>query len=91
MARKEKRYYDREMFAGEKMTNEMNRADGSMMIGESNAFAHMPQEVIMKPYPSVYGYPDTRLMNNSDNMAGIDDQIGSDMDGAKRHRSKTKY
>jgi len=88
---KSKRYFKREVFAGEKMTNEQNAKDGSMMVGESGAFAHMPQEVIMKAYPSVYGYPDTRLMNNSDNMVGIDDQIGSDMSGAKRHVSKTKY
>ena len=89
--RSEVRYREREMFAGEKMTNEQNREDGSMMVGESDAFAHMPQQVIMKPYPSVYGYPDTRLMNNSDNMVGIDDQIGSDMSGARKHQSRTKH
>lgn len=91
MAKMKKRYYEqRDMYAGRDATNEQNRADGSMMM-DSNAMAHMPQEVIMKPYPSVYGFPDVRLMNNSDNMMGIDDQIGSDMSGAKRHVSKTKY
>ena len=91
LSRRETAYKNREQFAGEKMTNEMNSADGSMVIGESDAFAHMPQQVIMKAYPSVYGYPDTRLMNNSDNMKGIDDQIGSDLSGARKHVSRTKY
>ena len=90
MSKKKNRYYAREEFAGRSQTNEQNSKDGSMMM-DSNAMAHMPQEVIMKPYPSVYGYPDSRLMNNSDNMKGIDDQIGSDMSGAKRHVSRSKY
>ena len=83
-------YRKREEYAGLQQTNEQNSADGSMMM-DSNAMAHMPQEVHIKPYPPVYRYPDDRLMNNSDNMKGIDDQIGSDMSGARRHHSKTKY
>lgn len=85
-----KSYRKREEYAGRAQTNEQNREDGSMMMSGANDFAHLPREVIMKPYPSVYGYPDTRLMNNSDNIKGIDDQIGSDMSGARKHVARVK-
>ena len=91
MARKEKRYYAREMFAGEKQTNEQNSADGSMMMESNLGMANLPQGVIIKAYPNPYQYPDNRLMTNSDNMMGIDAQIGGDEAGARKHHSKTKY
>lgn len=87
-----KRFYEsRDFYAGRQATNEQNRADGSMMVEENLGMALLPQDVIIKAYPNPYQYPDNRLMTNSDNMLGIDAQIGGDMDGARKHRSKTKY
>lgn len=86
-------YAEREEYAGREMTNEMNAEDGSMIMvhGGEHEMAHLPQQVIMKPYPKVYHYPDEPLMANSDNVRGIDDQMNEDMSGAKRHHSRSKY
>jgi len=92
MAKNKKRFYEkRDMYAGYKATNEQNSADGSMMMESNLGMANLPQQVIMKAYPNPYEYPDNRLMTNSDNMMGIDAQIGGDLSGAKKHRSQTKY
>jgi len=91
--RSSEHYRDREEYAGHDQMNEMNREDGSMIMERSGEYemAHMPQMVIMKPYPKVYRYPDEQLMANSDNVRGIDDQMNEDMSGARKHHSRTKY
>jgi hypothetical protein len=91
--RSSEHYRDREEYAGKSQTNEMNSDDGSMIVerGGMHEMAHMPQMVIMKPYPKVYHYPDEQLMANSDNAKGIDDQMNEDMSGAQRFHSRTKY
>jgi len=87
-----KRFYEsRDFYAGRQATNEQNRADGSMMMEDNLGMANLPQNVIIKAYPNPYEYPDNRLMTDSDNMMGINAQISGDMDGARKHRSKTKY
>lgn len=72
-----KRYYDKAQ----------ENSDGAM-IGNSSGPANMPQEVIRKNYPKNGSYlPE----NINDGLSGIDEQISSDVSGAKKNLSKTKY
>lgn len=92
MSKTKKRFYEeRDLFSGRKDTDERNAADGSMMMESNLGMANLPQGVIIKAYPNPYEYPDNRLMTNSDNVVGINAQIGGDLSGAKKHRSQTKY
>lgn len=85
------KYYDsKEYYAGYKGMNEQNKADGSMMMNANLGMAQMPQNIIVKAYPNPYQYPDNRVMTNSDNMMGIDAQIGVNMSASKRYTSKVK-
>ncbi len=70
--------------------NEQNKADGSMMMSADLGMANMPQGIIIKAYPNPYEYPDNRVMTNSDNMMGIDANIGINMSRSKKYGSKVK-
>lgn len=72
-----KRYYDKMQ----------ERKDGSM-IGGSTGIANMPQNVIMKYYPKGGAYMPENL---NDGLSGIDSQMSSDVGGAKKNPSKSKY
>lgn len=72
-----KRYYDKMQ----------ERKDGSMVSG-SVGIANMPTNVIMKYYPSDGSYMPENL---NDGLSGIDMQKASDVSGAKKNPSKSKY
>lgn len=59
-----------------------------MMLREDhNAVANLPQNVIMKPYPS-HRYIYDEL---DDTMRVIDEQMNQNVDMAQRFKSRTKY
>jgi len=72
-----KRYYDK-----------MQEKKDGAMIGGATGLAHMPQNVVMKYYPSDGSYLPEGL---NDGISGIDMQKSSDVGGAKKNPSKTKY
>lgn len=88
---KKMKYYDsKTYYAGYKGMNEQNKADGSMLMEANLGMANMPQNTIIKAYPNPYQYPDNRVMTNSDNMMGIDANIGVNMSRSKKYGSKVK-
>jgi hypothetical protein len=76
-------------YAGVDARRRMEREDSRMISEDHNAVANMPQQVIMRAWPSSYHgnpYPDL-----DDTIGGIDKQMGQDEAGMKKFRSDTKY
>ena len=63
------------------------KKDGAMVKG-ATGLAHMPQNLIMKYYPKGSSYMPEGL---NDGLSGIDSQMSSDVGGAKKNLSKTKF
>lgn len=57
------------------------------MNGKNNV-AGLPQEVMMKNYPSYDAVADGKL---DDTIVGIDKQMGTDISQMRKHMSKEKY
>lgn len=76
-----KRYYE---------DRERERKDGGM-LREEGSVANMPKEIKYHEWPSDSKYLDEFLPGNLDTISGIDSQIREDIDGARRHRSRSKY
>jgi len=72
-----KRYYDKKM----------SKKEGGM-ISKTDGFACMPTGVVMKLYPKDMGYMPENL---NDGLSGVDSQVSSDFNSARRDLSKTKY
>lgn len=72
-----KRYYDK-MKASQ---------EGGMITGKLGP-ALMPQDVIIKNYPSGSGYLQTDI---NDGMTGIDKQVSTSVSDTKRELSPDKY
>jgi len=68
--------------------NRTEYEDSRMIKEDYSAQANLPQEVIMKKYPSEgdASYPDL-----NDTMLGIDEQNRSDMRKMKKNRFPSKY
>lgn len=80
-------YREKEMYAGSAMRERMEY-DSSMMIQENHsAMANLPQEVMMKYYPS------TAYQNENvpDTIRSIDVQIRDDMKHHKKGNYPEKY
>jgi len=72
-----KRYYDKKM----------SKMEGGM-IGGTLGIANMPQDVILKFYPSGASYLSEGL---NDGLSGIDSDSSASVSDTKKHLSKTKY
>lgn len=83
-----KRYYqNKELYAGPEMRMRMEY-DSSRMIQEDHAaMANMPQNVIMKYYPST-AYDNDMV---PDTIVGIDVQVRDDMKHQKKGGYPEKY
>jgi len=66
----------------------MDKASFEMISEDHSAIANLPQQAIYKPWPKAEYYADFDLNNN---IRGIDDQIGADGRGMKKHKSTKKY
>lgn len=78
-----KKYY-------QKSQRKMEREDFGMIKADHSACANLPQQVIMKDFPSTTFFDHTDL-GKSDNVRGIDKQMDEDTNQASRHKSKSKY
>lgn len=86
---KKKRHYSDGPYAGMDSRRKQEREDAGMISEDHGAIANMPQNVVMRQYPSMYEAEVFPHLN--DTITGIDKQIHEDEGGMKRHRSKTKY
>lgn len=66
----------------------MEARDSRMLSEDKSAVANMPQDVKYHAWPKGAGYADYTL---DDTISGIDKQMGDDVSGMKRHKSKSKY
>jgi hypothetical protein len=69
-----KRYYDGG-YAGMDSRKAQEREDGSMIKEDHSAMANLPQNVIMKPWPTAGTYLPENL---DDTISGINRQVGLD-------------
>lgn len=74
-------------YAGYDAKRRQELEDSGMIHEDHSAVANLPQEVMMKPWPK-RPYLDYEL---DDTIREVDDQMGDDVRGARKHRSKTKY
>ena len=84
---KEKRMIGEEYYATFESSKRQQLEDSGMIREDHSQIANLPQEVMIKPYPTndyaVYGLDDT--------STGIDKQMNKDVEGARKHRSSRKY
>jgi len=81
-----KKFYSEGKYEGKDGVRSQEAADSAMM-GSARGFANMPQEVIMKTYPtSPAGMPE----NLDDTMKGIDSQMKKDNSKKMSHIQREK-
>lgn len=73
-----KRYYNSEMYAGKDDRRRMEYEDSMMIREDRTAIANLPQQVIMKQYPTS-PYSDQPDLN--DTVRGVDEQMWKDSHG----------
>lgn len=66
----------------------MQKRDAGMISEDRSACANLPQQVIQKEWPRTSYFDHSEL---NDKISGIDRQMDADVNGASRHRSKSKY
>lgn len=62
--------------------------DAGMIENDHSAFANLPMEMMMKPYPPCPAYMDWEM---EDNIKGIDKQQSADNSARRRGFSPHKY
>lgn len=84
MERQERKDYPRghDMYSGMHDRRRREMEDAGMIHEDHHAIANMPQEVMIKPYPSSYSYLPEDL---DDTISGVDRQIN--LDDSKRREN----
>ena len=75
------RHHMNENYAGESMRRHQEMEDAGMIHEDRSAIANLPQNVMMKPYPSQMSYTPENL---DDTIKGVDHQINV-LDDGKRN------
>lgn len=83
-----KRFYDGDYSGHLNHARRQEREDFSMISEDKSACANMPQSVKYHEWPSNRDYASYNL---DDTIHGIDKQERADVDGARRHKAKSKY
>ena len=78
----------KEYYAGKEMRDRMDYDSGMMIREDKGAIANLPQNVMIKAYPSVGGYNN---YNVADTIMGIDTQMRDDSRKEKTERYPEKY
>ena len=81
------RHYNSGSYEGRDARRAQERQDAEMIGSGSSEFANMPQNVIMRTYPH---YAEGIASIPSDNLSGIDSQIGMDHGGMRKHNVPKK-
>lgn len=84
---KDKRMMGEEYYASFEDSKRRQLEDSGMISEDRRQVANMPQEVIMKSYDR----PDYARYSLDDTARGVDDQMDSDVRGARKYRSSRKY
>lgn len=78
-----KRYYNSGSYEGMESRRTQEAQDAGMIRENTSAIANLPQEVMIKPWPSANSYLNGDL---DDTIAGVNRQMVT-LDGAKRDKN----
>ncbi len=82
-----KRFYDGD-YSGLESSRREEKRDSEMIHEDHNAFANLPQQVMIKAWPKAGHYADYNL---DDEISGINKQMDEDGSGLKRHKGGNKW